>query len=138
VKATQDKGRKQQKLIHVGDCLYRSSLTDVYYAIFERDGRQVKRSLKTADPELTKRRREEYRRKVERPTADDTKTLPFAEYDKKRPKELVGGLAKRWLDSVAVAIKPKTLRMYLNSVRMLARHFGGLTVRSISLRQVEQ
>jgi integrase len=138
MKATQYKGRKQQKLIHVGDCLYRSSLTDVYYAIFERDGRQVKRSLKTADPELAKRRREEYRRKVERLTADDTKTLPFAEYDKKRPKELVGGLAKRWLDSVAVAIKPKTLRMYLNSVRMLARHFGVLTVRSISLRQVEQ
>ncbi len=50
----------------------------------------------------------------------------------------MGGLAKRWLDSVAVAIKPNTLRMYLNSVRMLARHFGGLTVRSVSLRHIEQ
>jgi site-specific recombinase XerD len=138
MRTTQAKGRRQQKLIHVGDCLYRSSLTDRYYAIFGRDGRQVKRSLKTTDPELAKRRREEYRRKVERLTVDDAKTLPFAEYDKKRPKELVGGLAKRWLDSVAVAIKPKTLRMYLNSVTMLARHFGVLTVRSIGLRQIEQ
>jgi len=37
---TTTEGRKQQKLIHVGDCLYRSSSTDIYYAIFERDGRQ--------------------------------------------------------------------------------------------------
>jgi len=39
---------EHQKLVHVGDCLYRSSVTDVYYAIFQRDGRQVKRRLKTA------------------------------------------------------------------------------------------
>ena len=45
--------RKHQKLIHVGDCLYRSSRTDVYYAIFQRDGKQVKRSLKTTDPTQT-------------------------------------------------------------------------------------
>jgi hypothetical protein len=39
---------------------------------------------------------------------------------------------------VSVSIKPKTVRMYFNSVKMLARHFGSLTVRSIGLRQVEQ
>ena len=49
VKATSTT-RKHQKLIHVGDCLYRSSRTDVYYAIFQREGRQVKRSLKTTIP----------------------------------------------------------------------------------------
>jgi hypothetical protein len=75
MKATLNESRKQQNLIHVGDCLYRSSLTDVYYGIFERDGRQVKRSLKTADRELAKRRLEDLRRKVERLTADDSKTL---------------------------------------------------------------
>jgi hypothetical protein len=66
--------RKHQKLIHVGDCLYRSSLTDVYYAIFERDGRQVKRSLKTIDPELAKRRLDDHRKKVERLTSDNAKS----------------------------------------------------------------
>ncbi len=135
--------RKNQKLIHVGDCLYRSSITDVYYGIFERDGRQVKRSLKTADRELAKRRLEDLRRKVERLTADDSKTLPFAEYkrDEKTGEmtaELIGGLAKRWFDAVSVSIKPKTVRMYLNSVKMLARHFGSVTVRGIGLRQIEQ
>jgi len=135
--------RKQQTLEHVGDCLYRSSLTDVYYGIFERDGRQVKRSLKTADRELARRRAEELRRKVERLTADDSKTLPFAEYKRDEKTgtitaELVGGLAKRWFDAAAVSIKPKTVSMYQNSIKMLARFFGSLTVRSITLRQIEQ
>ena len=129
------KSRNQQKLIHVGDCLYRSNLTDVYYGIFERDGRQVKRSLKTSDRELAKRRVEELRRKVERLTADDSKTLPFAEYD---AGQLTGGLAKRWFDAAAVTLKPKSIRMYQNSIKMLAKHFGTLTVRSITLRQIEQ
>ena len=127
--------RKQQKLQHVGDCLYRSSLTGVYYGIFERDRRQVKRSLKTADRELAKRRIEELRRKVERLTADDSKTLPFAEYDNG---QLTGGLAKRFFDAAAVSLKPKTVRMYLTSIKMLARFFGSLTVRGITLRQIEQ
>ncbi len=128
--------RKQQKLIHVGDCLYRSSHTDVYYGIFERDGRQVKRSLKTTDRELAKRRLEELRRKVERLTADDAKTLTFAEHD--ATGVLIGGVAKRWFDATSVSIKPKTVSMYRNCVKMLARSFGSLTVRNIGLRQIEQ
>ena len=43
------KHHSQQKLINVGNWLYRSHLTDGYYGIFERDGRQVKRRLKTTD-----------------------------------------------------------------------------------------
>lgn len=135
--------RNQQKLVNVGDCLYRSDATHVYYGIFERDGRQVKRSLKTTDRELAKRKVEELRRKVERLTGDDSKTLPFAEYrrDEKTGAttgELIGGLAKRWFDAAAVSIKPKTVSMYQNSIKMLAKHFGTLTVRSITLRQIEQ
>jgi hypothetical protein len=61
------------KQIHVGDCLYRSSRTDVYYASFQRDGKQVKRSLKTTDPELAKRRREVHRQKIGRLNIDGAK-----------------------------------------------------------------
>ena len=56
--------RKQQKLIHAGDCFYRNTLTNLYYSIFEREERQVKRTLKTADRELAKRDIEKLRRKV--------------------------------------------------------------------------
>lgn len=43
-------------------------------AVFQRDGKQVKRSLKTTDPELAKRRREVRRQKVERLNSDSAKT----------------------------------------------------------------
>ena len=135
--------QKVQILVHVGDCLYRSSITNIYYGIFKRDGRQVKRSLKTADRELAKRRLEELRRKVERLTSDNAKSLPFAEYrrDEKTgtiTTELIGGVAKRWFDAAAVSIKPKTVTMYLNSIKMLSRHFGSTTIGNIGLRQIEQ
>jgi site-specific recombinase XerD len=134
---------KVQQLIHVGDCLYRSSITETYYGIFKRDNRQVKRSLRTTDRELAKRRLEELRRKVNRLTGDDAKTLPFTEYrrDDKTGEitsDLIGGLAKRWLDATTVSIKSKTVGMYVNSIKMLGKHFGSMTVRSITLAQVEQ
>ena len=109
---------KQQKLVNVGDCLYRSDSTHTYYGIFDRDGRQVKRSLRTTDRELAKRKLEELRRKVDRLTRDDAKTLPFTEYrrDEKTgamTSDLIGGLAKGWFDAAAVSVKPKTIIMYL-------------------------
>ena len=124
--------REHQQLIHVGDRLYRSSLTEAYYAIFQRDGRQVKRSLKTIDRGLAKGELEELRRKVERLTASDAKTSPFAEYKRDQKTGeiadgLIGGLAHRWFESVKVSIKPKVVRMYLNSIKMQARHVGKLT-----------
>jgi integrase len=129
--------RKHQKLVHVGDCLYRSTTTDVYYAIFQRDGRQVKRSLKTTDPELAKRRREEHRRKVERLTSDSAKTLPFAEYDKKS-KELIGGLAKRWIEIAGGTMEQSSRDRQLGVIKNLNQHFSTLTVRNITLRTLEQ
>ncbi|MFZ2641489.1 MAG: hypothetical protein WA117_10865 [Verrucomicrobiia bacterium] len=45
-------------------CLYRSKVSGVFYEIFNRTGEQVKRSLKTKDKELARRRLEELRQKV--------------------------------------------------------------------------
>jgi integrase len=134
---TTTEGRKQQKLIHVGDCLYRSSSTDIYYAIFERDGRQVKRSLKTADKELARRRLGDLREKVDRLSSDSGKSLPFAEYDKKNPDELIGGLAKRWIDAVGGAMEHSSRDRQLGVIKNLAKHFGELTARGITLRSAE-
>ena len=128
--------RKHQKLIHVGDCLYRSTVTDVYYAIFQRDGKQVKRSLKTTDPELAKRRREVHRQKVERLNSDSAKNLPFAEYDA-NTKELIGGLAKRWIDIAGGTMEASSRDRMLGVIRNLNQHFSGLTVRNITLRTLD-
>jgi integrase len=136
MKAT-PKTRNHQKLVHAGDCLYRSSRTDVYYAIFERDGRQVKRSLKTTDTELAKRRRDDQRVKVERLTSDSAKHLPFAEYDKEKPTELIGGLAKRWIEIAGGTMEPSSRDRMLGVIRNLHQHMGGLTVRNVTLRTLE-
>ena len=129
--------RKHQKLVHVGDCLYRSSRTNVYYAIFQRDGKQVKRSLKTTDPELAKRRREVHRQKVERLNSDSAKKLPFAEYNA-QSKELIGGLAKRWIDIAGGTMEASSRDRMLGVIRNLNQHLGGLTVRNVTLRTLEQ
>ncbi len=136
MKATQTT-RKHQKLVHVGDCLYRSSRTDVYYAIFQRDGKQVKRSLKTTDPELAKRRREIHRQKVERLNSDSAKNLPFAEYDTKT-QELIGGLAKRWIEIAGGTMEASSRDRMLGVIKNLNQHFSGLTVRNVTLRTLEQ
>lgn len=47
-------------------CLYRSKVSGVFYGIFSRTGGQAKRSLKTKDKELARRRLEELRQKVGR------------------------------------------------------------------------
>src|SRR5229473_5660885 len=85
----------QRTLKHAGENLYRNQSSGIYYALFKRDGKQIRRSLKTADKELARRKLSDLREQVQRLTADDAKSLPFAEYDKG---ELIGGLAKRWLD----------------------------------------
>jgi hypothetical protein len=108
--------RKHQKLVHVGDCLYRSSHTDVYYASFQRDGKQVKRSLKTTDKELARRKMEDSRRKVGRISTQEARHLRFAEYDHQGV--LIGAAAKQWID--VCGIEPSTRDRYLNDIRYLA------------------
>lgn len=46
----------QQLLNRVAENLYRSESSSRYYAIFFRDGKQIKRSLKTTDPAIARRR----------------------------------------------------------------------------------
>jgi len=74
--------------------LYRSDQSGIYYAIFKRGGKQVKRSLKTADKELARRRLEELRQGVNRLTAREAAPMSFAEFG--ADGALVGGLAKHW------------------------------------------
>jgi hypothetical protein len=57
--------RKNQTLAKTNvPCLYRSKRSDIFYAIFTRLGGQIKRSLKTTDKELARRRLEDLRQKV--------------------------------------------------------------------------
>ena len=74
-------------------CLYRSSDSGVFYGIFTRKGDQVKKSLKTTDKELARRRLEALRQKVARLNTKAGKAILFAD------------LAKRWLETVSGMMK---------------------------------
>jgi integrase len=124
-------------LHHVGENLYRSQSSGIYYALFKRDGKQIRRSLKTADKELARRKLADLRSQVNRLTADDAKSLPFTEYDPKHPKRLIGGLAKRWLDVAATTLKPTSRVRRECAIKQLAPHFRGVTVRNLRREHVE-
>ena len=126
-----------QILHHAGENLYRSESSGRYYALFKRDGKQIRRSLKTADKYLAHRRLSELRTQVNRLTADDAKSLPFAEYDRDKPDILIGGLAKRWLDIAAATLKLSSRQRRECAIKQLAPHFRSVTVRNLRRQHVE-
>ncbi len=135
--------RQNQTLHKAGQCLYRSDHSGVYYAVFKRGGKQVKRSLKTTEKELAKRKLEVFRRKVARLNTGSGSKMLFAEYrrDDKTgefTKELTGGLAQRWLDTIGGTMKPSSRKRRITAVNSLSPFFKTTTVRSITESQVEQ
>ncbi len=105
-------------------CLYRSTDSDIYYGIFSRKGDQIKKSLKTTDKELARRRLEALRQKVARLNTKAGKAIFFAD------------LAKRWLDSVSSRMKPTSHLRRETAINALKPYFAN-TVRSIDKSQIE-
>ncbi len=131
--------RAPQKLTLVGENLYRSDSSSIYYGLFKKNGKQIRRSLQTTDRTLAKRRLETLRDKIDNLKTADANRLVFAEFqtDKEGRKHLSGGLAKWWYDFHVGGLKPKSRLMYANSINMLAPYFRDISVRNIGLRQVQ-
>jgi site-specific recombinase XerD len=127
---------RQQLLKRVASNLYRSDVTDIYYAIFKAGGKQYHHSLHTTDRALAERRLADKRRGVARLSTTDGKKLPFGEYNDRG--NLIGGLAKQWIDVVGTAIEASTRDRYLQNVAQLVRAFAGLSVGRIGLKHVER
>ena len=106
-------------------CLYRSTASGIYYGIFTRGRRQVKKSLKTPDKELARRLLEQLRQKVARLNTKEGQEISFPE------------LAKRWLEAVGGHMKPKSRVRRQTAINTLKEYFPN-TARSITKTQVEQ
>ena len=61
----------------IAENLYRHN-NGMYYCLFKKNGKQFRKSLKTSDPALARRRRDEERDKVERLATADARKMPFA------------------------------------------------------------
>src|SRR5438067_11960530 len=87
--------QKSQQLKRVGECLYRNG-NKIYFALIKVRGKQIKRSLKTDDLAIAKRRLAELRGKAERLHGQENRGIRFEE------------LAENWLASIQPALKPES------------------------------
>lgn len=110
----------------VAQNLYRLESSGAYYALFKRAGKQIRRSLKTDDPALARRRLGELRNKVARlNTIKGASKITFAK------------LAKRWLDNHRVHLKERTVASVNSSLNGLLPYFGHVPIRSVSSQHCE-
>lgn len=126
VKNDHSEGAAAAPFQKVGECLYRHVPTGGYYALVKRGGKQIRRSLKTADRQLAQRRLSEFRDKVNRLSGDaEAGRVTFDD------------LAARWFSVASVSLKEKSATRKKLPLKRLSGHFGSLPVRSITPRDCE-
>ncbi len=115
---------KKVALQHVGECLWRHTQSGKYYAIVRTAGKQIKKSLRTTDNALAKRRLADFRKKTQRVQSGD-KSLRFQE------------LASLWLASVKPNQATATFDASSDRVTQLNHFFGTSEARSITRRDID-
>jgi integrase len=115
---------KSKEFNRVGECLYRSG-NKVYFALLKVSGNQIKKSLKTDDLTLAKRRLTELRSKVGRQDGKESRNIRFEE------------LTERWLASINPTLKPASYARRLVAVAGLTEFFKGKLARSIGYSDIE-
>lgn len=114
----------RQALVRVGEYLYRSQFSNRYYALLKRGGRQIKRSLKTANHQIAKRRLVEFREKAERLSGNAGAAILF------------GDLAGRWVDAIGATLKASSKFRRETAIKALLPSFRN-AIRAISRMLVE-
>jgi integrase len=124
----------------VGECLYRYSSNGVYYGRIRIDGKEIKRSLETADRELAKRklaRFKEEQRQIDRSQGKFTleelcdRYLKTIQHQKpktvKRKECIVARITRNWPTGKLTQlgkIKPSDVDLWLSLIGRTANRFG--------------
>jgi len=110
----------QQLLNRVAENLYRSESSSRYYAIFFRDGKQIKRSLKTTDPAIAKRRLRNLSQKVD-------------SLDLSKSQATFGQVIERWQQTALAVrdLKPATKVDIKIRLRRILEFWDGLTTKRV-------
>lgn len=117
--------KSAQALKRVGHCLYRSEDSRIYYAILKRGGKQIKRSLRTDDHSLAKRRLADLQEKAKRLNTSEGAKITFQEF------------GDRWVKVAGVSLKESSRVRQDGIVKGLSKFFGALPVRRITRAHVE-
>lgn len=100
----------QTTLTKISENLYKSVPSGVYYALVKKTGKQIKRSLKTKDPPLAKRRLREFQEQIEK-----------VELQSGRSHVTFDEVAARWLEILKPTMKPSShlgKETYINTPRI--------------------
>ena len=117
--------QKSQEPKKVGECLYRKP-NKQYFALLKVRGKQIKRSLKTDDLALAKRRLAELREKTKRQTGTGNRNIRFEE------------LAEAWLASIKPDLKGSSYARREVAVAGLKSQLAGKSARSIGYADIEE
>jgi len=109
----------------VGPNLYRDA-AGRYYVFVKKAGKQFRRSLKTSDPALAKRRLHEFQSQAARLNPDGTNSsIRFNE------------LGERWLAAKRPELKASSAGRRATALKALGPYFNGRLVRAIGAKEVE-
>lgn len=116
-----------KEYVRASENLYRNTASGLYYALVKRSGKQIRRSLKTTDFALAKRRLKEFIEKSDR-------------LDLSKGKQKVGfqEWGEQWLETMKAKLKPASHVRRLCSLKQLKTHFGTSTVRGVTRTQCEE
>ena len=117
--------QKSQDLKKVAECLYRNA-NGVYFALLKVSRKQIKRSLKTDDLAMAKRRLGELRAKTERMHGKGNRNIRFEE------------LTQSWMESIKADLKPKSHDRRRVAIVGLTPFFKGMPVKAIGFAQIDE
>ena len=119
--------RKRYTFKRVSENLYKVIETGGYYALVKRGGKQIRRSLKTTDKALAKRRLAELKQKASKlRTGKENASITFERY------------SKRWIEAKAASLKSKTIRRMKDCLKGIKPYLGNNLIRNITYQDCER
>ena len=119
--------RKPYTFKRVSENLYKVIETGGYYALVKRGGKQIRRSLKTTDKALAKRRLAELKQKASKlRTGKEHASITFEKY------------SERWIMAKEASLKSQTIRRMKNCLKGIKPYLGNNLIRNIAYQDCER
>ena len=118
--------QNQTSFRKVAECLYRNESSKTYYAFVKRNGRQIRRSLKTTDRKLAERRLKEFRGDASKLVSGGRNRITFED------------LSKLWLPVASSNLKKSSADRIERCLKILNGYFGTSIISSITMRDCEE
>mgnify|MGYP001386984446 CR=1 FL=1 len=118
--------QNQTSFRKVAECLYRNESSRTYYAFVKRNGRQIRRSLKTTDRKLAERRLKEFRGDAGQLQSGGRNKMTFIQ------------LGETWKPFAIANLKQSSADRIGRCLKTLNSFFGNKAVSAITMRDCEQ